>query len=95
MTPPPDDDLSHLPPEVAGRIRENLAFLHHHLDAIPWRTLERRLPLVDAIAAVSVDVAFLVHIQAHEIRRVQRARRAAWVVVAVALAASLLSLVRG
>ena len=118
MTPPPDD-LSHLDreyPGVAGRIRANLAILHQRLNRIPWRALERRLPLIESIAAVAVDVGFLVHLQAlqtarlslavqraetaagrleHDARRLQRARIAAWVAVGVAVAASLLSLVRG
>jgi hypothetical protein len=83
VTPPPDD-LSHLDaeyPEVAGRIRENLSRLHQRLNRIPWRLLEKRAPLIESIAAVAVDVGFLVHLQALQTARlavaVQRAESAA------------------
>jgi len=46
MTPPPDDDLSHLPREVAGRIRGNL-----------WLPKSQRHLSPPAFAAWLVEVA--------------------------------------
>jgi hypothetical protein len=77
----PPDDLSHLPVEVAGRIRENLSRLHRRLAGIPRAELEARYSFLAIMADCAVDVAFLVHLQAMETARlplaVQRAETAA------------------
>jgi len=81
MTPPPDDDLSHLPREVAGRIRGNLTTLYLRLAAMPRRRWEQRYSFMSILADCAVDVGFLVHLQALETARlataVQRAESAA------------------
>lgn len=81
MTRP--DNLSHLPAEVAGRIRAHLARLHRQLDSRDWDEVESPYPELGTVLQLAVDVAFLAQLQVGEIARLRRARLACYVAAGV------------
>jgi hypothetical protein len=86
------DDLSHLQPELAGRLRVALARLHQVFEGADLDDRE-----MSAVAEVGLLVVQLVHLQAHEMARLKHERRQAKVttwVAALALGLALVSLWR-
>ena len=70
------DDLSYLPPELAGRIRADVLRYHELFDRHPWDDVESPGAELSAIMRLGLDVVALLQVHAHEIRRLRRATQA-------------------
>jgi hypothetical protein len=85
------DDLSHLPPEIAARIRADLQRWHEVAGRYSWDELEDPTPEVAAIVQLGFDIVTLVHVQVHELRRLHRVIRVARFQTAISVLALVLA----
>lgn len=84
--------LSHLPPDLAGRIREDTFALFEAWSKIEWDDLDQQPPGFQEFVRLVLDVDALIRFHVLELRTLQRAILAARIAAGAAILAALVAL---